>query len=113
MTVDGVVVDGATSAVVWWRDDVLHVPPAGAARVASTTAQQLVALAIARGVRVDEEAATPAALAGAEVWLCNALHGIRGVTAWAEPDGSHHAIAAPDRADAWHAALERLRRPWT
>ena len=43
----------------------------------------------------------------------NALHGVRGVTAWADADGTHHPIGAPDRADAWHAALERLRRPWT
>jgi len=113
VTVDGLVVDGATSAVAWWRGDVLHVPPASAPRVASTTARQVVAVALARGVRVEEEAATPAALAGAEVWLVNALHGVRGVTAWAEPDGTHHAIAVPERADAWHDALERLRRPWT
>ncbi|QCR19465.1 aminotransferase class IV [Agrococcus sp. SGAir0287] len=113
VTVGGIVVDGATSAVAWWRDDALHLPPASATRVASTTARQLVAVALARGVEVREEAAAPASLAGAEVWLVNALHGIRGVTAWAEPDGTHHAIAQPRRADAWHTALERLRRPWT
>lgn len=112
IVVDGVVVDGATSAIVWWRGDVLHVPPASLTRVDSVTARQVRALAAARGAEVVEQRATPASLADAEVWIVNALHGIRGVTAWAEPDGTHHALAAPDRADAWHAALERLRRPW-
>lgn len=112
IVVDGAIVDGATSAIVWWRGDVLHVPPSHLARVDSVTARQVRALAAARGARVVEQRATPASLAHAETWIVNALHGVRGVTAWAEPDGTHHALASPDRADAWHAALERLRRPW-
>ncbi len=110
---DDAIVDGATSAIVWWRDDALHVPSGDLPRVDSVTARQVLALAAARGVQVLERRATPASLAGAEVWIVNALHGIRGVTAWAEPDGTHHELASPERADAWHAALERLRRPWT
>lgn len=113
IVMDGAIVDGATSAVVWWRDDVLHVPPADLRRVDSVTVRQVRALAAARGTRVVEERAAPASLPGAEVWIVNALHGVRGVTAWAEPDGTHHELAAPVRADAWHAALERLRRPWS
>lgn len=113
IVVDGHVVDGATSAIVWWRGETLHMPPAARTRVESVTARQLATIALARGVPVVLEDATPASLAGAEVWIVNALHGIRGVTAWAEPDGTHHELASPDRADAWHAALERLRRPWT
>lgn len=113
ITVDGAVVDGATSAILWWRDGALHVPPASMPRVESVTARQVLALAVARGVRVVEQEASPASLAGAEAWIVNALHGVRGVSAWAEPDGTHHELVAPTRADAWHAALERLRRPWT
>ncbi|GAA2175055.1 aminotransferase class IV [Agrococcus versicolor] len=113
IVVDGAIVDGATSAILWWRGDVLHAPPAARERVASVTARQVAAVALALGTAVVEEDATPASLAGAEVWIVNALHGVRGVTAWSEPDGTHHAVAEPARADAWHAALERLRRPWT
>lgn len=112
IVVDGAIVDGATSAVLWWRDETLHVPPASLARVDSVTARQVRALAAARGAQIVEQRAAPRSLAGAEAWIVNALHGIRGVTAWAEPDGTHHELASPDRADAWHAALERLRRPW-
>lgn len=113
ITVDGAVVDGATSAILWWHDDALHMPPASMPRVDSVTARQVLALAVARGVRVVEQETSPAALAGAEVWIVNALHGVRGVSAWAEPDGTHHELGEPVCADAWHAALERLRRPWT
>lgn len=113
IVVDGRVVDGATTAFAWWRDGTLRIPPASRRRVASVTAGQLATLALARGTAVVEEDATPASLVDAEVWAVNALHGVRGVTAWAEADGTHHPLAAPARADAWHAALERLRRPWT
>ncbi|MFC7430144.1 MULTISPECIES: aminotransferase class IV [unclassified Agrococcus] len=113
IVVDGRVVDGATTAFAWWREGTLRMPPGERERVASVTAGQLTTLALALGTPVVEEDATPASLVDAEVWAVNALHGVRGVAAWAEADGTHHPLAAPTRADAWHAALERLRRPWT
>ncbi|WP_157674614.1 aminotransferase class IV [Agrococcus jejuensis] len=112
IVVDGHVVDGATSAILWWRDGVLHAPPVARERVDSVTARQVATIASALGARVVDEDATPASLAGAEVWIVNALHGVRGVSAWADADGTHQAVAVPTRADAFQAALERLRRPW-
>lgn len=107
IVVDGAVVEGAYSALLWWRGDVLHVPPATAPRIPSVTAAQLLALAAERGVEAREEASTPIDLEGAEVWVCSALHGIRVATAWV--DGPALAVE-PGRRDTWAAALGSRRR---
>jgi hypothetical protein len=57
---------------------------------------------------VIAERCRPADLAGAEVWLLSALHGIRPVTAWL---GAGVELAVPRRADAWQASLAVLARP--
>lgn len=110
IVVDGLVVEGAYSALLWWRDGVLHAPPAALPRIPSITAAQVLALATERGVEVREQAATPADLAGAEVWVCSALHGIRVATAWV--DGPTLIVDAA-RADGWRGALRARREPVT
>lgn len=105
---DGWVSEGAYSAVLWWRGDAVHVPPASLPRVDSVTLRCLRPLLSQQSIEIVEEAATPADLEGCEVWVLSALHGIRGVSAWI--DGPR--VAPPRRADAWHERLEALRTPW-
>lgn len=106
IVVGGAVVEGAYSALLWWRDGVLHAPLAASARIPSVTAAQVIDLALEFGVEVREEAVAPSALDGTEVWVCSALHGIRVATAWV--DGPALAVE-PGRRDTWAAALERRR----
>ncbi|NRD07933.1 aminotransferase class IV [Rathayibacter agropyri] len=105
---DGAVVDGASSAVLWWLGDALVIPPPESARVRSVTARTISVLAGALGVDVIEAPAEPVSLEGREVWVANALHGLRLATRWL--DGP--ALAAePGRFDAWRRRLDALRRP--
>ncbi|GAA0992118.1 aminotransferase class IV [Subtercola frigoramans] len=111
----GTVIDGTTTAILWWRGDELHVPPATATRVDSVTARSIVVLARATGVPVVEEAATPAGLAGAEVWAVNALYGIRTVTRWqgvSERTRLTEPTVNPARAELWQRRLDSLTRPF-
>lgn len=105
---EGYLVEGAYSALVWWRGEVLAVPAADLERVDSITARSLRTLATALGVEVVEEHTTASELDGHEVWALSALHGIRIATGWV--DGP--ALAErPGRLDLWRRRLERLRRP--
>ncbi|QHC57017.1 hypothetical protein GSU10_08955 [Rathayibacter tanaceti] len=105
---DGAVADGASSAILWWLGDALVVPPPQSPRVRSVTARTLSVLAGALGVDVIEAPAEPDALEGREVWVANALHGLRLVTGWVEGP----ALAAePGRLEAWRRRLDALRRP--
>ncbi len=81
---DGTVLEAAYSAVAWWDDDTLCFPPSDRPLLPSVTAALLRQVAAAQGVEVAERAATPADLQSHEVWLLNALHGIRPVHAWAD-----------------------------
>ncbi|MCR8671957.1 aminotransferase class IV, partial [Agrococcus sp. HG114] len=74
----GCVAEGAWSAVLWWQGDVLHVPAPAAAHLPSVTAAVIAEVAALDGVEVQQRCARPADLDGAEVWLANALRGIRG-----------------------------------
>lgn len=102
----GRVAEGAFSALLWWRGDALCAPQA--TRLPSVTAAVITDLARHDGVELRTLQARPDELAGAEVWLVNALRGIRPVRAWL--DGPE--VAVPTRATAWQARLESLRRPW-
>lgn len=104
---DGYVVEGAYSALLWWRGEILCGPPADFARVDSVTGRSVLTLARALGIDTHEEAVTPAELDGTELWALSALHGIRIVTKWV--DGP--ALAEkPGRLAQWRARLDALRR---
>jgi branched-subunit amino acid aminotransferase/4-amino-4-deoxychorismate lyase len=104
----GHVVDGVTSALLWWRGDRLFAPSTSLARVDSVTAKSIRLLASATGTDTGEEFATPADLAGCEVWAVNALHGIRVVTSWRN---GPRLGRNPRRAAAWQRRLDALARP--
>jgi branched-subunit amino acid aminotransferase/4-amino-4-deoxychorismate lyase len=104
----GAIVEGTSTAILWWRGDVLCAPPATFARVDSVSAKTLIALATAQGTEIRYEAVRPRELDALEVWAVNALHGIRTITAWI--DGP--ATAAPSaRASAWRSRMDALATP--
>lgn len=105
---DGLVVDGSSSAVLWWRGETLAAPPGDLARVSSVTARSIRLIASATGTRVVEERARPADLEGCEVWVVSALHGISVVDAWI--DGPV-VVVRPSRAATWQRRLDALARP--
>jgi hypothetical protein len=105
---DGCVVEGATTALLWWRGNTLCAPAPEFERVDSVTAKTIVTVAAARGTAVRYEAVRPRGLDGLELWAVNALHGIRIITAWL--DGPRPA-AEPGRLGAWRASLDALSRP--
>lgn len=108
LTPDGYVVEGATTAMLWWRGGILCSPPTEFDRVDSVTARSVLTLARALGLDTHEEAVTPAELDGTELWALNALHGIRIVTNWV--DGP--ALAEqPGRLAAWRTRMDALRKP--
>jgi branched-subunit amino acid aminotransferase/4-amino-4-deoxychorismate lyase len=107
-TADGIVVEAASSSVLWWEDDVLCSPPAEIPALPGTTAGLVRDLAAAQGVPTARRARRVDELAGREVWLLNALHGIRLVTGWTgcgttPGEGRHFAL--------WRERVERLRLP--
>lgn len=100
----GTVLEAASAAVVWWEGDVLCVPPRGLPVLPSVTVALLRRIAGNRNIRTAERARRVDELDGAEVWLVNALHGIRPVRAWT---GSALVPGVPERAAEWRAALTR------
>jgi branched-subunit amino acid aminotransferase/4-amino-4-deoxychorismate lyase len=105
---DGFVVEGAYSAILWWRGEVLCAPSLDLDRVDSVTARSVIALATALGIEIYYESIVPAELEGCEIWALSALHGIRIVTQWI--DGPAPA-ELPGRLSTWRSRLDRLRRP--
>jgi branched-subunit amino acid aminotransferase/4-amino-4-deoxychorismate lyase len=104
---DGYVVEGAYSALVWWRGSILCYPSEDLERIHSVTSRSLIGLATALGVDTFAESVTPAELDGTELWTLNALHGPRIATAWV--DGPSLA-ELPGRLDLWRKRLTALAR---
>lgn len=103
----GCIVEGAYSALLWWRGDILCGPVAEAERIPSVTAGSALALAAALGLDTWEESITPDELEGTELWVLSALHGIRIATAWV--DGPELA-ERPGRLQTWRSRFDALRR---
>ena len=80
----GRLLEGAYTSLLWWEDDALCAVPDDAPALAGVTRALLLDLAAAEGVAVRRRLPAPAELAGREVWLTSALHGIRAVRAWAD-----------------------------
>lgn len=102
--IDGIVREGATTSLVWWRGGQLF-RAAAKDRVASVTEALLGELLGA----LEPAAVTPAEFAECEVWAVNALHGIRVV---ANIDGVD--TRAPDsvRLARARAALDQTWQPF-
>ncbi|WP_158847797.1 aminotransferase class IV [Saccharothrix deserti] len=107
-TADGIVVEAATSSILWWEDDVLCSPPEEIPALVGTTAELVKDLARANGIRTDRRARRVEELADREVWLLNALHGIRLVSGWV---GCDVPAGRGTRVRQWRERVERLRTP--
>ena len=107
LAVDGTVVEGAYSAILWWHGDALAVVEGDVPRIPSVTERSIVALATALGVDVLHDRVRPVDLDGREVWAVSALHGIRLVRGWIDGPAT---AAEPGRVRAWRTRLEALRR---
>ncbi|MFB2599155.1 aminotransferase class IV [Herbiconiux sp. P17] len=105
---DGSIVDGSSSALLWWRGETLVAPSSDLARVSSVTARSIRLIATATGTRVVEERARPTDLDGCELWIVSALHGISVVDVWI--DGPVLEVR-PSRAATWRKRLDALSRP--
>ncbi|MFJ1639901.1 MULTISPECIES: aminotransferase class IV [unclassified Streptomyces] len=101
---DGLLVEGATTALLWWRDDTLCVPDATRLDLLpSVTRRSLLRIAADSGTRVVDVCDRPEDVSGLETWAVNALHGIRPVRAWA---GAAVTAGPAPRAALWQARLE-------
>jgi branched-subunit amino acid aminotransferase/4-amino-4-deoxychorismate lyase len=105
---DGTVLEAAYSAIAWWEADVLCFPPADRPILPSVTAALLRRIAAGQGFEVAERARTAADLRSAEVWLVNALHGIRPIHAW---DDSAIDPLPNSQSTTWQNRLTDLARP--
>ncbi|RZU17181.1 aminotransferase class IV [Streptomyces sp. BK239] len=104
----GTVLESATASVLWWEGDTLCLPPDGAPVLPGVTAGLIQERAARSAVPVAHRRRTVAELAGREVWLVNALHGIRPVTSWT--DDTMKAGPA-EKAAEWRHWLENLTEP--
>lgn len=105
---DGAIVEGAWSALVWWRGERMHVVDPTLPRIRSVTEHALLAVAAGLGVEAAPSRSTPAQLVGAELWVLSALHGPRLVREWVDGPAL---TERPGRLELWRARLEALRAP--
>ncbi|MGJ5830008.1 aminotransferase class IV [Streptomyces ossamyceticus] len=104
----GRALEGAFSSLLWWQDDVLCTPAEDGRILPGVTRRLLLDRAERLGVTVRHTRATPAELAGREVWITSALHGIRAVIDWGP---GFPAPPAPTRVDEWRAHLTDCLAP--
>lgn len=108
VTRSGFVLEGATSSLLWWDEDVLCLPDTTLRVLPGVTAELIRRAALSRGITVRRRRARLADLAGREAWLVNALHGIRPVRGWV---GTTVPTGAPVRAAAWRQWWSELADP--
>ncbi|MEV2216200.1 aminotransferase class IV [Streptomyces sp. NPDC050997] len=104
----GVVLESATASVLWWEEDTLCLPPPRLPVLPGVTVGIIQEQAARTRTRVAHRERTLAELDGREVWLVNALHGIRPVTGWTgRPMEAAPAVRAPE----WRKWLDDLMEP--
>lgn len=101
-TADGRVLEGTTTGLMWWRENVLCAPSPGPDLLPSVTSAQVTHLAQAAGVPTRLERPGLSELDGLEVWAVNSLHGIRPVTGWG---GTEVEVGEAKRVGPWTSLL--------
>ncbi|HET9380393.1 MAG TPA: aminotransferase class IV [Streptomyces sp.] len=104
----GQVTESATASLLWWDGPDLCLPDAGARLLPGVTSAVVTGLARDRGVVVRRAEATLDDLYDREVWLVNALHGVRPVTEWV---GTGRRAAPAGRAPLWQELWRAQARP--
>lgn len=106
---DGLIVEGAYSGLLWWSPRGTLVQPSPAlARIPSVTTALILEAAARDGVAIEAADARPDDLAGCELWVLSALHGLRVATGWI--DGPT-LVAEPGRADRGRRWLDEALAP--
>ncbi|MEB4616681.1 aminotransferase class IV, partial [Leucobacter sp. M11] len=105
----GGVIEGGTTSLLWWRDDVLFFVENGS-RVRSVAEQLVRLVADELGIETAPGRATPEELLGRETWAVNALHGIRPVEQF---DGTRMIPVNEPRLALFREFLNRTWQPVT
>ena len=104
----GHIAEGALSAIVWWRDDVLCAPGAETTWLDSVTRREVFAIAEQMGLQTRIEKAKPADLVETEVWMLSCLQAIRPVDSWIDLGGP---LAPATHVEAFSKRLRMLSSP--
>ncbi|MEU9191341.1 aminotransferase class IV [Streptomyces sp. NPDC048484] len=104
----GLVLEAASSSLLWWEDDVLCLPPPQLPILAGVTTGLVQEHALRSGIQLAHRERTLDQLAGREVWLVNALHGIRPVAGW---EGRPMNAGPAPRAKEWQEWLDSRMEP--
>jgi branched-subunit amino acid aminotransferase/4-amino-4-deoxychorismate lyase len=104
----GLVLEGASSSLLWWEDDTLCSPPPRLPLLPGVTLGLIQERAARTGTPLDQRERTLDELEGREVWLVNALHGIRPVAAW---EGRPKEAGPAERAPEWQKWLDDIMEP--
>ncbi|MFI0976745.1 aminotransferase class IV [Streptomyces sp. NPDC021093] len=96
-TESGVVLEGGYASVLWWDEDRLCVPSPELPVLGGVTTAVIQERAARLGVPIAQRQVPVEELEGKEVWLVNALHGIRPVRSWLGTSGRPGpALLAPE-----------------
>lgn len=104
----GYLVEGALSAIVWWRGDTLCAPNDEVNWLDSVTRREVFAIAEQMGLQTRVEHVKPADLVECEVWMLSSLQAIRPVIDWLNLGGP---VAKPTRVEAFERRLRLLAEP--
>ncbi len=105
LNTDGYILEGALSAIVWFRDDVLCAPGNDLDWIPSITRKEVFAIAEQMGLPTRSEKAKPADLVDLEIWGLSSLHGIRPVDEWVDLGGP---VGQPRHLEAFNKRLRML-----
>ena len=104
----GHIAEGALSAIVWWRGDVLCAPGAETTWLDSVTRREVFSIAEQMGLQTRIEKAKPADLVETEVWMLSSLQAIRPVESWIDLGGP---LAPAAHVEAFTKRLRLLSSP--
>jgi branched-subunit amino acid aminotransferase/4-amino-4-deoxychorismate lyase len=104
----GHIAEGALSAILWWRGDVLCAPSADTIWLDSVTRREVLAIADQMGLQTRIEKAKPADLVETEVWMLSSLQAIRPVDSWIDLGGP---LAPASHVEAFSKRLRMLSSP--
>ena len=107
-TRSGLVLEATNSSVLWWEGPCLCMPSPTLRILPGVTRQLIQEIARRSGTRMRHRRLRVPDLDGCEVWLVNALHGIRTVSSWV---GRSVVTGPAVRAPAWQARLEACAKP--
>lgn len=102
---EGFILEGALSAIVWFRDDVLCAPGDDLDWIPSITRKEVFAIAEQMGLATRNEKVKPADLVDLEIWGLSSLHGIRPVEHWVDLGGP---VGHPRHLEAFNKRLRML-----